>query len=371
MISVQHLGQKTSDIQTNKKAAKRPSQRSALHDNLCFDPKHTFDMFVAGNNNFAFAAAVAVAQAPGKMYNPLFLHGGVGLGKTHLLHAIGQHVAAHKKGVRVEYVSCESLNIEFIDCVLRNQLARFRKKYRQADVLLIDDVQFLTNTERIQEEFFHTFNALFEEQKQIVLACDRPASEIQNLEQRLVSRLEGGLLADLQPPDAETRLAILHKKAQLMGVQMPEEIMEFLATRIHTNVRRLQGALIRVAVYATLTGRKPSLEMVEDLLREILDKEGRPSITIDVIQKRVADHFHIGLADLTSRQRPESIAFPREVAMYLSRQLTECTLSAIGYAFGDRNHGTVLHACRLLKGRMEVDPNVRQVVSYLERQLVR
>src|SRR6266478_2035793 len=231
-----------------------------------FNPKNNFDTFVVGdNNNFAHAAALAVVQSPGKSYNPLFVYGGVGLGKTHLLHAIGQYVVSHKKGARVSYVSSEKFTNEYIDGIQNNGLVRFRKKYRQTDVLLIDDVQFLAGKERIQEEFFHTFNALHEARKQIVLTCDRPASEIQNLEHRLVSRFEWGLVTDLQPPDVEMRLAILHKKAQLMGVELPEDIINFLATRIRTNIRRLEGALIRVASFAALTGKKLSLEVVEGL----------------------------------------------------------------------------------------------------------
>ena len=337
-----------------------------------FNPKNTFDTFVVGNNNnFAYAAALAVAQAPGKSYNPLFVYGGVGLGKTHLLHAIGQHVSTNKKSARVAYLSSEKFTNEYIDGIQNNKLATFRKKYRQTDVLLIDDIQFLAGKERIQEEFFHTFNALHEGHKQIVLTCDRPASEIQGLEHRLVSRFEWGLVTDLQPPDIEMRLAILQKKAQLMGVVLPEDILNFLANRIRTNVRRLEGALIRVASYASLTGKKLSIEIVEGLLREILHEEGRFSISIEVIQKKVAEHFDIRLADMTSKRRPENIAFPRQIAMFLSRQLTESSLSTIGEAFGGRDHGTVLHACRLVKDRMEVDANVRQVVHYLEKQLMR
>jgi chromosomal replication initiator protein len=337
-----------------------------------FNPKNTFETFVVGtNNNFACAAAQAVAQAPGKSYNPLFLYGGVGLGKTHLLHAIGQYVTGHKKNARVAYVSSEKFTNEYIDAIQNAMLAKFRKKYRQTDVLLIDDIQFLAGKERIQEEFFHTFNALHEARRQIVLTCDRPASEINGLEHRLVSRFEWGLVTDLQPPDVEMRLAILHKKAQIMGVELPDEIMNFLATRIRTNIRRLEGALIRVASYAALTGKKLSLEVVETLLREVLHEEGRYSISIEVIQKRVAEHFDIRLADMTSKRRPENIAFPRQIAMYLSRQMTESSLSVIGEAFGGRDHGTVLHACRLVKDRMEVDANVRQVVHYLEKHLMR
>jgi chromosomal replication initiator protein len=353
------------------KSTEPAPERSTNHE-IHFNPKNTFDSFVVGNNNnFAYAAALAVAQAPGKSYNPLFLYGGVGLGKTHLLHAIGQHVSGTKKGARVAYVSSEKFTNEYIDGIQNNQLAKFRKKYRQTDVLLIDDIQFLAGKERIQEEFFHTFNALHESHKQIVLTCDRPASEIQGLEHRLVSRFEWGLVTDLQPPDVEMRMAILQKKAQSMGVTLPEDVINFLANRIRTNVRRLEGALIRVASYASLTGKKLSIEVVEGLLREILHEEGRLTISIEVIQKKVAEHFDIRLADMTSKRRPENIAFPRQIAMYLSRQMTESSLSTIGEAYGGRDHGTVLHACRLVKDRMEVDSNVRQVVHYLEKQLAR
>jgi chromosomal replication initiator protein len=349
-----------------------PTHERQTNSELHFNPKNTFESFVVGNNNnFAYAAALAVAQAPGKSYNPLFLYGGVGLGKTHLLHAIGQHVSGNKKCARVAYLSSEKFTNEYIDGIQNNQLAKFRKKYRQTDVLLIDDIQFLAGKERIQEEFFHTFNALHESHKQIVLTCDRPASEIQGLEHRLVSRFEWGLVTDLQPPDVEMRLAILQKKAQIMGVTLSDEIMNFLANRIRTNVRRLEGALIRVASYASLTGKKLSIEVVEGLLREVLHEEGRFSINIEVIQKKVAEHFDIRLADMTSKRRPENIAFPRQIAMYLSRQMTESSLNTIGEAYGGRDHGTVLHACRLVKDRMEVDANVRQIVHYLEKQLMR
>jgi chromosomal replication initiator protein len=365
----------TALLASHKPPARLPIEADArppLGREIPFNPNYSFDTFVVGNNNhFAHSAALAVAQAPGKAYNPLFLYGGVGLGKTHLLHAIGQHVSQHKKNARVAYLSSEKFTNEFIDAIQNNSLVRFRKKHRQTDVLLIDDIQFLAGKERIQEEFFHTFNALHESHKQIVLSCDRPASEIQGLEQRLVSRFEWGLCTDLQPPDVETRLAILRKKARFMNVDLPEEVLNFIANRIRTNVRRLEGALTRVASYATLTGRQPTIETVESMLREILHEEGRFILTIEIIQKKVAEHFDIRLADMTSKRRPENIAFPRQVAMFLSRQMTEHSLNTIGEAFGGRDHGTVLHACRLVKDRMEVDQNVRQTVHYLEKQLTR
>jgi chromosomal replication initiator protein len=354
------------------KVANGAPERNHVGQELSLTPQNNFDTFVVGsNNNFAHAAALAVAQEPGKAYNPLFLHGGVGMGKTHLLHAIAHHVVTHRKGARVAYLSSEQFTNEYIDGIQNNQLQRFRKKYRQSDVLLIDDIQFLAGKERIQEEFFHTFNALHEARKQIVMSCDRPAGEIQNLQQRLVSRFEWGLVTDLQPPDREMRLAILRKKAQIMSADLPEEIMSFLANRVRSNIRRLEGALIRVTSYAALTAKRLSVEVVEGLLRDILHQEVPCSISIEVIQKQVAEHFDLGQKDMTSRRRPENIAFPRQVAMFLSRQMTETSLSAIGEAFGGRDHGTVLYACRSVKDRMATDPHVRQVVNGLEMRLSR
>ena len=359
-------------VPTKAKASESSRERATLNGDLRFNPNNTFDTFVVGNNNnLAYAASKAVAEAPGKAYNPLYLYGGVGLGKTHLLQAIGQHIASTKKGARVAYVSSEKFTNEYIEAIQNNKLVAFRKKYRQSEVLLIDDIQFLAGKERIQEEFFHTFNALKESHSQIVLTCDRPASEIQGLEHRLVSRFEWGQTADVQAPDVETRLAILKKKAQVMGVTLPDDVMDFLAIRIRTNIRRLEGALTRVAALASLTGKKLTIEVVENLLRETLHEEGRLTISIEVIQKKVAESFDIRLADMTSKRRPENIAFPRQIAMYLARQMTQSSLNTIGEAFGGRDHGTVLHACRLVKDRMDVDSDVRQRVSYLEKQLMR
>jgi len=337
-----------------------------------FNPTNTFSTFVVGSNSqMAHGACVAVAQNPGRAYNPLFLFGGVGLGKTHLLNAIGQEVLSHRKHLKVAFLSCERFTNEFIDGLQNNSLARFRRRYRQVDCLLVDDIQFLAGKERIQEEFFHTFNTLHEARKQIVLSCDKPPSEIPGLEQRLISRFEWGMLADLQPPDVETRMAILRQKQAALGVELDAKVIQFLADRIRTNVRRLEGALVRVASFCRLTGRPVRLDDVEHLLREILQEESRRAITFEIIQKRVAEHYDIRLADMTSKRRPESIAFPRQVAMYLCRNLTEGSLSSIGDAFGGRDHGTVLHAVRAVKNRMEVDPQVRQTVGYLEKMLLR
>ena len=338
-------------------------------DGLLFDPKNTFDTFVIGNNNFAQASALAVAQSPGRAYNPLFLIGGVGLGKTHLLHAIGQYVLSQRRQAKVAYVSTERFTNEFIDALQNNRLVRFRRKFRETDVLLIDDIQFLSGKERIQEEFFHTFNALHEGRRQIVLTCDRPASEIQGLEQRLVSRFEWGLVSDIQPPDIETRLAILRKKAEQMSFVLAADIAQFLSERIRTNVRRLEGALTRVVSYSRLTGQPITVDRVRELLRDVLSEEGRSNLTIDVIIKRVADYFDLRVADILGRRRPDHIAFPRQVAMFLARTLTESSLSTIGDAFGGRDHGTVLHACRAVNDRMETDPGVRKTVHGLDRDL--
>jgi chromosomal replication initiator protein len=273
--------------------------------------------------------------------------------------------------VKVIYVSSELFINEFIDAIQHSNLVKFRKRYRQPDLLLIDDIQFLGGKERSQEEFFHTFNTLFDGHKQIVLSSDRPASEIANLEHRLVSRFEWGLTAELQPPDIETRLAILRKKADTMQIKLHEDIFQFLATRIRTNVRRLEGALMRVASFASLSGRELTKETVEHLLKDILQEEGRQSITIEQIQRRVAEHFDVRLADMTSKRRPASIAFPRQVAMFLARELTKASLNEIGDAFGGRDHGTVLHACKLVKKRMAEQDNIRQTISYIDSSLQR
>ena len=336
------------------------------------NPRNTFESFVVGpNNEIAHAASLAVAQTPARTYNPLFIYGGVGLGKTHLMQAIGQYVWAKKKNPKVMYLSSELFINEFIDAIQHSNLVKFRKRYRQADLLLIDDIQFLGGKERSQEEFFHTFNTLFDGHKQIVLSSDRPASEIANLEHRLVSRFEWGLTAELQPPDIETRMAILRKKARTLQIKLRDEVFEFIANRIRSNVRRLEGALMRVASFASLSGKELTQEVVEHLLKDILQEEGRHSITIEQIQRRVAEHFDVRVADMTSKRRPASIAFPRQVAMYLARELTKASLNEIGEAFGGRDHGTVLHACKLVKRRMGEQDNLRQTISFIDSSLQR
>jgi len=350
----------------------RAAGGNARDTEALFNQNSTFSSFVVGNNSqMAHSASLAVAQNPGRAFNPLFLFGGVGLGKTHLLNAIGNEILQKKRGYKIVYTSCERFTNEFIDALQNNQLAKFRRRYRQVDALLVDDIQFLAGKERIQEEFFHTFNTLHEARKQIVLSCDRPASEIPGLEQRLTSRFEWGMTADLQAPDVETRIAILRKKEAAMKIRLEPKILQFLADNIRSNVRRLEGAFLRVASFGQLTGRPVQPEDVESLLREILEEERRRNLSIEEIQRRVAEHYDIRLADMKSKRRPESIAFPRQVAMFLSRQHTESSLSEIGDAFGGRDHGTVMHACRAVKNRMEVDAQVRQTVNYLDKMLLR
>ncbi|HEV3066119.1 MAG TPA: chromosomal replication initiator protein DnaA [Chthoniobacterales bacterium] len=352
--------------------ARIQEKESEAASNHGMNPRNSFETFVVGSNNqFAHAAALAVAQSPAKTYNPLFIYGGVGLGKTHLMQAIGQQVMDRKKNFKVMYLSSEKFTNEFIDAIQHNTLVKFRKRYRQSDVLLIDDIHFLAGKERSQEEFFHTFNTLFDGRKQIVLSSDRPASEITNLEQRLVSRFEWGLTAELQPPDIETRMAILRKKAQALHVQLAQEVLEFLAQRVRSNVRRLEGALMRVASFVSLSGREISRETVEQLLRDILQEEAKKTVTIDQIQKKVAEHFDVRLADMTSKRRPANIAFPRQVAMYLARHHTKASLNEIGDAFGGRDHGTVLHACKTVCARMQKEDQVRQLILLLDTQLER
>ena len=352
----------------------RDSGRDAKQSStaLGLNPRNSFESFVVGpNNEIAHAASLAVAKSPARTYNPLFIYGGVGLGKTHLMQAIGQYVGMKKKNAKVMYLSSELFINEFIDAIQHNNLVKFRKRYRQADLLLIDDIQFLGGKERSQEEFFHTFNTLFDGHKQIVLSSDRPPSEIANLEHRLVSRFEWGLTAELQPPDVETRMAILRKKAHTLGIKLRDETFEFLATRIRTNVRRLEGALMRVASFASLSGKELTNDVVEHLLKDILQEEARHAVTIEQIQRRVAEHFDVRLADMTSKRRPANIAFPRQIAMYLARELTKASLNEIGDAFGGRDHGTVLHACKLVKRRMQEQDNIRQTISFIDSALQR
>jgi len=336
------------------------------------NPRNTFDTFVVGSNSqFAHGAAMAIAKTPAKTYNPFFVYGGSGLGKTHLLQAIGHYVIQNQKSAKVVYLSSEQFTNEFIDAIQHGSLVKFRKKYRSADVLMIDDIQFLAGKERSQEEFFHTFNTLHDGHKQIVLSSDRPASEIEKLEHRLVSRFEWGMTAELQPPDVETRIAILKKKAESLSIALEPWVIEFLADRIRNNVRRLEGALMRVASYKSLSDREITRDAIENLLRDIFQEQARRAVTIEQIQRKVAEQYDVRLADMTSKRRPANIAFPRQIAMYLARELTKSSLSDIGDAFGGKDHGTVIHACKLVKRRLEEDEQTRHIVRHIDTQLQR
>ncbi len=336
------------------------------------NPRNTFETFVVGSNNqMAHAAAMAVAQSPAQAYNPLFLYGDTGLGKTHLMHAIGHAILRAKPDTKVAYLSTEKFTNEFIQALQENQLTKFRQRYRCVDVLLVDDVQFLAGKERIQEEFFHTFNDLFESGKQIILSSDRRAAEIQKLEARLVSRFEWGLPADIQAPDFETRLAILRTKAATLKFTIPADVANFIAQHIAKNIRRLEGALIKVASYATLTGKPIDMAATEMLLQDVLMEQAQNQLTIEIIQKKVADHYQIRHSDMTSKRRPNNIAIPRQIAMYLARSLTKHSLQEIGDAFGGRDHGTVIHACKSVDNMLEQDTTARGSIEFLRNQLSR
>lgn len=332
------------------------------------NPRHTFENFVVGpSNTFAHAAALAVVEAPGRAYNPLFIHGGNGLGKTHLIQAMGQAVLKRGKGT-VCYISCEAFTNEFIQALQQREVVAFRRKYRNIDLLLIDDIHFLAGKESTQEEFFHTFNTLYENQKQIVLTSDRPLSEIANLQKRLVTRFEWGLITEMEMADYETRVAILRRKREQLGLQLADEALVFIGQHVKSNIRKLEGALLRAASYASLIKKPLTTEALEYLLRDTIEQENQNALTIEGIQRMVAEYYDIRLGDMTSKQRPQNIAFPRQVAMYLCRELTEQSLPAIGNAFG-RNHATVLHAHRSVGAKMKTDAGLRQTILSLQQRL--
>ncbi|HUC93592.1 MAG TPA: chromosomal replication initiator protein DnaA [Paenibacillus sp.] len=343
----------------------RPAVQEETFSHM-LNPKYTFDTFVIGaNNRFAHAASLAVAEAPAKAYNPLFLYGGVGLGKTHLMHAIGHYILEHNPSTRVLYISSEKFTNEFINAIRDNRGESFRIKYRNIDVLLIDDIQFLAGKEQTQEEFFHTFNALHEERKQIIISSDRPPKEIPTLEERLRSRFEWGLITDIQPPDLETRIAILRKKAKAENLDIPNEAMVYIANQIDTNIRELEGALIRVVAYSSLINQDISSHLAAEALKDIIPS-GRPRmITIQDIQARVGEYFGLKLEEFKARKRTKAVAFPRQIAMYLSRELTDYSLPKIGEAFGGRDHTTVIHAHDKITQQVKADQDLYKIVQNL------
>lgn len=330
------------------------------------NPRYTFETFVVGNSNrFAHAASLAVAETPAKAYNPLFIYGGVGLGKTHLMHAIGHFVMGQNPHVRVAYVSTEAFTNEFINALRDNTTLEFQNRYRHVDVLLIDDIQFLAGKDRTQEEFYHTFNAIHEANKQIVICSDRPPKEIPTLEDRLRSRFEWGLICDIQAPDLETRIAILRKKARIESLDVPDDVLSYIATNIETNIRELEGALTRVVAYAGMMRTPVTYEMAQLALKDILPPNRPKQVTINTIKQVVAEHYNIRMQDFEVRNRTRSVAFPRQVAMYLSREMTDSSLPKIGEEFGGRDHTTVIHACEKIADDMKYDPAFANTVEML------
>lgn len=335
------------------------------------NPKYTFDTFVIGNSNrFAHAACVAVAESPAKAYNPLFLYGGVGLGKTHLMHAIGHHIMTQKKDPKVVYVSSEKFTNELINSIKDDRNEEFRNKYRNVDILLIDDIQFIAGKERTQEEFFHTFNSLHEANKQIIISSDRPPKEIPTLEDRLRSRFEMGLITDIQAPDFETRIAILRKKAQMENIEVSNEVTTYIAKNIKSNIRELEGALTRVIAYSSLTNRNISFELAAEALKDIITTTKTEEITVNRIKEKIATVFDLKMEDFNSKKRTRSIAYPRQIAMYLSRELTDLSLPKIGEEFGGRDHTTVIHAhdkiIKDIQANEEIKIKIDKIISDLK-----
>ncbi len=334
-------------IEENEKNHNNEKSNIVVNDEMStmLNPKYTFDSFVIGNSNrFAHAASLAVAEAPAKAYNPLFIYGGVGLGKTHLMHAIGHYILHNNPKSQVVYVSSEKFTNELINSIKDDKNVEFRNKYRNIDILLVDDIQFIAGKERTQEEFFHTFNALYEANKQIIISSDRPPKEIPTLEDRLRSRFEWGLIADIQAPDFETRMAILKKKADVEKLNIPNEVMVYIATKIKSNIRELEGALIRIVAFSSLTNKEISVDLASEALKDIISSKQTRQVTIDIIQEVVANYYNLKIEDLKSARRTRNIAFPRQIAMYLSRKLTDMSLPKIGEEFGGRDHTTVIHA---------------------------
>jgi chromosomal replication initiator protein len=329
------------------------------------NPRYTFDTFIVGSSNqFAHAACRAVAEAPSRSYNPLFIYGGVGLGKTHLMHAIGQYVLQHGMSLKLTYISSERFMNEMINAVRYDRILDFRERYRTVDVLLVDDIQFVSGKEGTQNEFFHTFNALHDAQKQIVISSDRPPHEIPALEERLRSRFEWGLIADIQQPDIETKVAILKKKAEGEVVPLPDSVALYIASRIKSNIRELEGSLIRLIAYASLTGRNLSIELAQEVLRSVIEHEEK-AVTIEQIQKFVAEYYQLKLAELKSRNNSKSVAMPRQIAMYLCKQLTHASLPEIGRSFGGKHHSTVIHSIRKVEEMRKKTPEFNSVISNL------
>ena len=331
------------------------------------NPRYTFNSFVVGSSNrFAHAASLAVAQSPAKAYNPLFLYGDVGLGKTHLMQAIGHFIASKKTNKKVVYISSEKFTNQFINAIGNGKINQFRKKYRKVDILLIDDIHFIAGKESTQEEFFHTFNDLYDAHKQIVISSDKPPKNIPILENRLISRFEWGLITDIQPPDLETRIAILQKKAELEGLSMPQDVAYLIADNIKTNIRELEGALVRLIAFASLTGEKIDINLANTALKDIINYNRNRSINIDFIKEKIVEHFKIRPSDLTSNRRSRNIVLPRQIAMYISRELTDLSLPEIGASFGGKDHTTVMHACSKIREKIKNNNDFKEIIDKIK-----
>ena len=364
--------QEETELENQKKETKKDTISVTVNDEMSstLNPKYTFDSFVIGNSNrFAHAASLAVAESPAKAYNPLFIYGGVGLGKTHLMHAIGHYILRFNPNAKVVYVSSEKFTNELINAIKDDKNEEFRTKYRSVDVLLIDDIQFIAGKERTQEEFFHTFNTLYEANKQIILSSDRPPKEIPTLEDRLRSRFEWGLIADIQAPDFETRMAILKKKADVEKLNVPNEVMVYIATKIKSNIRELEGALIRIVAYSSLTNREITVDLASEALKDIISNKQNKTITIDLIQDVVSTYFNLRVEDLKSQRRTRNVAHPRQIAMYLSRKLTDMSLPKIGEEFGGRDHTTVIHAYEKISESLNNDESLENTINAITKKL--
>jgi chromosomal replication initiator protein len=365
------LSEEAVELESPKKS-KEEKPTLVVNDEMTaiLNPKYTFDSFVIGNSNrFAHAASLAVAESPAKAYNPLFIYGGVGLGKTHLMHAIGHYIQNVNPRSKVVYVSSEKFTNELINSIKDDKNEEFRSKYRNVDVLLIDDIQFIGGKERTQEEFFHTFNTLHEASKQIILSSDRPPKEIPTLEDRLRSRFEWGLIADIQAPDFETRIAILKKKADVENLNIPNEVMVYIATQIKSNIRELEGALIRIVAYSSLTNKEISVELASEALKDIISSRNARQVTIELIQDIVSSYYGLKIEDFKSSRRTRNVAFPRQIAMYLSRKLTDTSLPKIGEEFGGRDHTTVIHAYEKISQNLKKDDSLQATVAELTKKI--
>lgn len=351
-------------------AASRPANQLKARRGVQLNPKYTFENFVVGaGNQFAHAACMAVSEQPGKTYNPLFLYGGVGLGKTHLLNAIGNHVA-ERTDLRIAYLTTEQFTNEVINSIRYDKMVDLRKRYRHIDMLMIDDIQFLVGKERTQEEFFHTFNALYEGHKQIVLSSDRFPKDMPDIEERLRSRFEWGLIADLQPPDVETRIAILRKKSEDEGIKLPEDVIQFLSGAMKSNIRELEGSLVRLGAYASLTGQVITLDMAKNVLRDLIGDK-KKIVAIEDIQEAVCTQFHVKMTELKSRRRSKTLVHPRQIAMYLCRELTDASYPEIGRQFGGKDHTTIIHACRQVSKSKETDTTLHATLETLKENILR